>query len=435
MLKKVIAGMLGMVLLTTISGCAPKTESGNGSDSSAFANAGSGEKVLKVGMMGPFTGPGARVGDEFKAAAQMAFEAINYKVGDYKIEIVYIDDESDAEKATRAYERAITQDKIDVGFMDWNSWVSVACMEVAAKYKMPHFFSFGAGIEVNEKYQKDPEKYKYWVGKAWPTPSKLVDGYVETIEEAIQKGLWTPKNKNFAVFGVDQDWGRMFGSTVKESFEAKGWTCVDEEWVPIGETEYYPLLNKFKSKEVSLMVGTMSDAPASSSFIKQSKELNLPSMIIMDGLGWVGEWYELTGEASNYIIDQIPLYTSDKAKKFVEDFKTKFNMDPSPSTAGMCYDWTNYFIKVLQTTNETYGELTTENLMKCAEEQVMTGKLTYTDGVVHKEYKFTSENFPDMEVGQDYYMFPVIQYLDGKMHPVWPANQKEQDVVIPDYVK
>ena len=40
-----------------------------------------------------------------------------------------------------------------------------------------------------------------------------------------------------------------------------------------------------------------------SAFIKQAREVGLRSLIVADGLGWVGEWYELTGNASNGVID------------------------------------------------------------------------------------------------------------------------------------
>ena len=417
--------LLSLAMMVSIVGCGAKNDG-----EKKNADAADGGKVIKVGMLGPFTGPSARVGEEFKHATDMAFSAIDYKVGDYTIEFVYADSESDAEKAARAYEKVITQDQVDVGFMDWHSWVSVSCMEIAAKYKIPHFFSFGAGVDVNNKYDADPEKYKYWVGKGWPLPEKLTAGYVETVIDAIDSGLWEPANRNFAVYGVDQDWGRQFGDAVKKQFEDAGWTCVAEEWVQLGETEFYPLLNKIKSKEASLLIGTMSDPPAVSSFIKQSKEVNLDSLIICDGVGWVGEWYELTGDASNYIIDQIPQWATPEAKAFAEDFKAKFGTDPGPSTAGMCYDLANYFIKVLQTTLDTYGEITTETLTKCAEEKVITGELTYTDGIIHAEYKYTPETFPDPVVGSGYYMFPVIQYMDGETNVVWPSDQKDSELQI-----
>ncbi len=92
------------------------------------APAGAQEKVLKVGSLGPFTGPAARTGEEFKKAINMVFEEIDYKVGDYKIEFVWVDSESDAEKGARAYEQAIVKDKLDVGYGGWHSWVSLSCM-------------------------------------------------------------------------------------------------------------------------------------------------------------------------------------------------------------------------------------------------------------------------------------------------------------------
>jgi len=102
------------------------------------------ERVLKVGILGPFTGPAARTGDEFRGAVEMAFESVNYKVGGYKIQPVWIDSQSDPEKATRAYEEAIVGQGIQAGLLNWHSSEAVAVMEVTAKHKIPHFFGFGA---------------------------------------------------------------------------------------------------------------------------------------------------------------------------------------------------------------------------------------------------------------------------------------------------
>lgn len=392
-------------------------------------------KVCKVGVIAPFTGPAARTGEEFKNAIAMAFGEINYKVGDYKIEFVWADDESDAEKGARAYEQAIVKDKIDVGFMDWHSWVSVSCMDIAAKYKMPHFFSFGAGDAINEKIKGDYQKYKYWVGKAWPTASLLTKAYVETVEEAIKNKTWTPRNKKCAIYGVDNDWGRNFGKAIGQQFKDAGWTVTSEAWVGIGETDFYPMLSKLKKEDVSLIAGTMSDPSSIAAFIKQTRETKLKSLIISDGLGWVGEWYNLVGSASDYVLDQIPQWTTPAAKKFRDDYKAKYGYEPGPSAAGMCYDWSKFFIKVMNKTLETYGDLSTESFRKVADEYVIPGKITYTDGIIHKEYKYTPESFPDPVVDQQHYVFPVIQYFGGQGKMVWPGAWKEQELKIPDYAK
>lgn len=414
---------LGLLVCAGIAGVGP------------LATPAAAEKILKVGSIGPFTGPAARVGEEFKNSITMAFDEIGWKVGDYKVEFVWVDSESDAEKAAKAYERAIVRDKIDVGFNTWHSWVSASCMEVAAKYKVPHFFSFGAGKLIIEKYQQDPAKYKYWVGKTWPLPEKLSSGYIKALEEAIAEGIWTPKSKRVAVYGVDNDWGRNFGAAVKQQFIDAGWDVVTEEYVQLGETEFYPLLTKIKRADVSVAVGSMSDPPSVAAFIKQSREVGIKAFICSDGLGWVGEWYKLTGDASNYVLDQIPQWTTPKAVAFKENFTKRFGFEPGASSAGLCFDTAHFFIKVLQATNERYGEITSAKLMQCAEELVMTGKLTYTDGIIMREWKYTPETFPDPVVGKENYMFPVIQYFDGQGKIVWPADWREQPIQVPDYMK
>ena len=319
------------------------------------------EKTLRVGSLGPFTGPAARTGEEFKNAINLVFEAVNYKVGDYKIEFYWIDSESDAEKAARAYEQAVVRDKIQVGFGGWHSWVSLSCMEVTGKYKIPHFFAFGAGSEINDKYKADPAKYKYWVGKGWPTANKLSIGYVEALEDALKRGLWKPKAKKAAIYGVDNDWGRNFGNAIGRQLQDAGWEVVSYDWIQLGETDFHPLLNRLKRADVALVAGTLSDPPSISAFAKQTREVNLKSLVVADGLGWVGEWYDLTGDASDGILDMIPQWTTAKAQAFREAFKKKYEgMEPGPSTAGLCYDTASFFLKVLQTTLEKYGELTTE---------------------------------------------------------------------------
>lgn len=391
-------------------------------------------KVLKVGLLGPHTGPSARVGEEFKDAVTMAFDAIDWTIGDYKVEVVLIDSESDPEKATRAYEAAVVRDKIDCGLMDWHSTVAVAVMEVAAKYKVPHFFGGAATEVIDEKYRSDPEKYSYWMGKTWPSPVKLSIAYVIAVEDAINKGIWEPEEKA-ALYANDTEWGRSFTKGIGSQLKDAGWEIVAEEFVPIGETDFYPLLTKLRGLDVSLVAGTMSDAAGFCALIKQAREVGLKSLIVADGLGWIGEWYELTGEPSDYVLDQIPQWATGEAKTFRDEFEEKWGILPSPSSGGLAYDMANFFIKLAQETYEEYGELSRETLYKVGQEKLWAGKLTYTDGILMEEYKYTPETIPDPIVGKGYFIFPVIQYFGGEGKVIWPDEWKEADLEVPSHLK
>lgn len=388
------------------------------------------EKTLKVGVLGPFTGPSAKNGAEFKASVEMAMEKINYKVGDYKIELVWIDSQSDPAKAASAYAEAVERKGIECAMHNWHSSVAVAAMDVAAQYKVPHWFGFGATEVVNEKWKADPAKYSYWGGKGWPIPAKLAVGYVECLETAIEKGLWKPKAKNAVIYGEDTDWGRSLGGALKKLFADKGWKIVSEDYFPITQTDFYPLLSKYKSMDTAVLAGTSTAAPTITAFVKQADEVGLKSVIIADGLGWMGDWYKMAGKSSNLVLDMIPQLTTPEAKKWAEGINEKYGFNPSPSAGGLCYDGTNMFIKILNRTLEKYGELNKVNIHKIFVEEIHTGKLTFNkaDGaLIMNEYRYTPESVPDPVIGKDAYYFPVIQYTDGKGSIVFPDDWKEKD--------
>ncbi len=396
--------------------------------SAAGSSAPATTETLKIGIEGPFTGPNALTGEEMKNASTMAFDAINWTVGPYKIEPVYIDDQSDPAKGTAAYEQAAVSQKITAGILGWHSSVAVAQMEVTAKYKIPHFFAMGATGVVNEKFNSDRAKYGYWTSKGWPDPAKLSIAYVTAMEDAIKAGTWTPASKTAAIYGEDTDWGRSFGAGVKKQLQDVGWTVVSEDYFPTTQTDFSALVARYKSQNIPVLVGTSTIPASISAFIKQADDAGLKSLIVADGLGWIGDWYKLTGSSSDYVLDEIPGWTTDKAKKFAADYPAKFGSAPSPSAAGLSYDFTNFFIKIMEQTLADSGSITSESLYKTAQDKLWTGQLTYTDGIIMSEYKYTADTIPDMVVGKGEYIFPVLQYHGGKGTVVWPTEWKTGDI-------
>jgi branched-chain amino acid transport system substrate-binding protein len=425
-----LAVIMGLVLvsLTACGGEEEATATSPPAEEPTAAPAEEAEEVFKLGILGPFSGPSARTGDEFKAAATMAFEKVNWQIGKYKIEPVWIDSQSDPAKAAQAYEQAVVQDGIQAGVLNWHSSVAVSAMEVTAKHKVPHFFGFGATEVVNETFASDVDKYGYWMFKGWPSPAKLSLSYVQALEDSIAGGTWSPAAKTVAIYGEDTDWGRSFGNAIKGQLQDTGWEVVAEEWFGIDQTEFYPLLNKFADLNPALIAGTSTAAPAMSAFIKQADEVGLESLIIADGLGWFGEWYELTGESSNYVIDQIPGWATAEGKAFAEQFEADNGFPPSPSAGGLSYDGASFFIALAKAVYAETGELSSEAIYNFGKENLWTGDWTYTDGIVMSQYKYTSETTPDPVVGKGFYIFPVLQYFDGAGKIIYPPEWAEQEL-------
>lgn len=378
--------------------------------------------TINIGISSPFTGPNALTGTEQKNASTMAFDAINWQIGPYKINPVYIDDQSDPAKGAAAYEQAIASQHIVAGILGWHSSVAVAQMEVTAKYKVPHFFGFGATGVVNEKFNSDRAKYGYWTSKGWPDPVKLSVGYVQAIEDAIAAGTFTPAEKKAALYGEDTDWGRSFGDGLKQGLTEKGWTIASEDYFPTTQTDFSALASRYQSENLPLIAGTSTIPPSIAAFLKAISDAGVKSLVVADGLGWIGDWYKLSGSASDYVVDQIPQFASDKAKQFATDYEAKFGTKPSPSASGLSYDWTNFFIKVAQQTLADQCEITSATLYKEAQDKLWTGQLTYTDGIIMSNYDFSPDTIPDPVVGKGHYIFPVLQYHGGDGTVVWPPE-------------
>jgi branched-chain amino acid transport system substrate-binding protein len=223
------------------------------------------------------------------------------------------------------------------------------------------------------------------------------------------------------LYGADTDWGRDFCPGLGQLFREGGWEVIGQEWVTVGETEFYPLLKKLKDLDAAVVAGFIADPPGVSSFIKQSREVGLKSLIICDGLAWVGDWYQLTGEASDYVLDQQPQWTTQEGLRVKDAFYKRFGFEPGPATAGLAYDATRFLLKVMNEALQRFGDINRETLARVGKELVATGQLTYDEGITVKCYKYTAETFPDPVVGQDYYMFPIVQYFGGKATIIWPT--------------
>jgi branched-chain amino acid transport system substrate-binding protein len=206
-----------------------------------------------------------------------------------------------------------------------------------------------------------------------------------------------------------------------------------EDYTQIGQTDFYPLLSKYKSAGIELVTITNTAAASVSAYIKQMREVGLKALPIVDGLSWVGNWYELTGRSSDGIVDMNVKWTA-RSKPYREKFIEKYNFKPSASAGGISYDAAGMFLKVLNRALEKYGELNSETIHKITAEEMATGKLTYgfADGAITmKEYKFTPEYYPDPLTDANHWLMPVIQYKGGKANIIYPLDLKEMDFMVP----
>jgi len=306
---------------------------------------------------------------------------------------------------------------MQVGLGGWHSSVAMACVDQAVKYKVPHMGSMGAAKPLSDKIRSDPKYNGYWF-KFWSYPALGTKLYFDFINWAAENSSWKPKKKIAAMCAEETDWGREIAM---------------EDYTQIGQTDFYPLLSKYKNAGVPLVTITNTAAASVSAYIKQMREVGLKALPIVDGLGWVGNWYELTGRSSDGIVDMNVQWTP-RSEPYRQKFEKNYKFKPAASAGGISYDAAGTFLKMLKRTLEKYGKLDSESIHKVMVEEMATGKLTYgwNDGaIMMKEYKWTEELYPDPVTDANHWFMPVIQYKGGKAYVIFPLDLKAMDFMAP----
>lgn len=393
---------------------------------------------LKIGIMAPFTGPSSRTGDGFRKGAEMALEdaradgevPVTVDGAQRDIELVWVDSQSSPEKAVKAVTDAVNRQGVQLMVSGWHSSVAMAVMDAEAPMHIVHIGHNGESQFISEKINEDPEKYRGWF-KGWPSPPIFAGLYGAPLLHFKEQGLWQPKNNKAAVIVEDTDFGRGWGEALVDSFKSAGFEADSYDVTGLDETEFTPLITKYKAQGVSVVGMTTTGNVSASNFVKQYRQQRVPALLIGHGLTWFSEWYELTGDDSDYIITMdSPRAIAPYQKEWIERYKAKYDEEPSLAPAGHSYDYLRMAIKIL---NQA-GTLDFDTL-------VQTTRDARYQGVWHF-YDFSSEPGPaalapnEVMAGgfEEGFFFPMVQLFGGETKIIWPLEYADQEFKQPPWI-
>lgn len=403
---------------------------------------------LKIGFMGPFTGPASRTGDEFKRGIEMALEdaraagEIPVKVDGETMDIepVWVDSESSPEKSVKAVTHAVNRG-VKMMVTGWHSSVAMACMDAEAPLKIVHIGHMGESQYVNFKINDHPEKYEGWF-KGWASPPVFAGLYGPPLKYFMEKGLWKPRNKKAAVLVEDTDFGRGWGEALMVSLRTAGFDVLPFDVNKIDETEFTPIITKYKAADVSIVATTQTGGVPMYNFVKQFRSMGVKALFIPHGLTWRGEWYENTKEASDYgIAMDSARPINPEQKEWLKRFKAKYGVEAGIPAAGHPYDHTRLTIKIL---NEV-GTLKFEKLVWHIREKVKyKGVWQLWDFSTYNDFwkDFSEEatlhqlSRNDVRTGDfmEGFFFPMAQFFGGTAKIIWPLKFAEAEFKAPPWL-
>src|SRR5690606_3172006 len=119
-----------------------------------------GTGTLRIGASISLSGIFSKEGTELQAGYDIWKDAVNKQGGidaggkKYQVEILYLDDKSDAQTAAKLTEKLITEDKVHVLFGPYSSGITDATANISERYKAITVASSAYGDTLYDKGRK-----------------------------------------------------------------------------------------------------------------------------------------------------------------------------------------------------------------------------------------------------------------------------------------
>jgi branched-chain amino acid transport system substrate-binding protein len=365
-------------------------------------------QAVKVGAVVPLTGRYGAGGAQVRAGYEIAVEQINAAGGvtvagkKTPLELVLLDDESDATKTVSRLETLAAQGVVAYlgGF---GSDLHAAAASVAEKNKVPYL---GVAFALHKVHQQG---FKYLFSPFWKSPDigQQLPGLLNSIPAA-------DRPRSVAIFQEKTDWGREMAAAWTEAGKASGYQVVlNGEYAP-GAKDFSDLILKAKSANADA-VFALPTPPDGMTMVKQMKELGYtPKLTLFIRAPDPPIWTKNLGKDGDFVLLAPGWHHAVKAPgvKELNDAHTQKIGRPADPIAGPAYAC----VQILAAAVTRAGSADREKLR----EAIAATDMTTVVGPV----KFR----PD---GTGIVQSVFLQWLNGKQELVWPKESATTPLVYP----
>ena len=253
-------------------------------------------QAIKVGAVVPLTGRYGAGGAQVRAGYEIAVEHINAAggvgVGGKKLplEIVILDDESDATKTVSRLETLAAQDVVAYlgGF---GSDLHAAAASVAEKNKVPYL---GVAFALKKIHEQG---FRYLFSPFWKSPD-----IGEQLVPFLNALAAAERPKAVAIFQEKTDWGAEMARAWSAAGKGAGYqVVVQAEYAP-GAKDFSDMVLKAKSANADAVFG-LPTPPDGMTMIKQMKELGYsPKLAFLIRAPDAPVWSKNLGKDGDYVL-------------------------------------------------------------------------------------------------------------------------------------
>jgi len=237
----------------------------------SFAQDPSGEassesRAFRLGIIAPTTGVASLEGNSLVAGAELAVEAVNADGGvlGQDIELIVVDDKSDAATSTQVAQQLVRQNEVDYILGTIAGDTSVAAGSVAAEAGVPFSTVVNGTVEFCSPH-------------FWPFGASELMMVQDLVPLMIEE--YGPR---VGLVGNDYIFPHTYHAVATEQILAAGGEVVAEEYSPLGTSDWQPVIGKLQAADPDWILNAVVGGDAVS-FMTQASQFGL-----LDGRGVTG---------------------------------------------------------------------------------------------------------------------------------------------------
>ena len=294
------------------------------------------KKLVKIGFIGPLTGPNAAFGLGSRNSADLAIKQANER-GDlpYRFELVVLDDASDPTTGVAAATKLCSDPLVAAATTHFNSPVGLATIHVFHRYGVPQMFWGGIHPDLTNKHNY-PEVTRI-------CPNTLVEH--DNLAKFVTGKLGY---KDWSVIYDMSSYGKSCLDAVKGSVAKTGGRILSEDGIAVGTTDFRPILSKIKAMKPGPQVIYFGGVVTEAALIRiQMNELGMKNLYA-GVTGFDSETFNAAAKEAAEGTVIIGKAHIDETSPFVKAYKAAGYKEYYEATGPYAYDSVNLIIEAIK---------------------------------------------------------------------------------------
>jgi branched-chain amino acid transport system substrate-binding protein len=297
-------------------------------------------QTLKIGLIGPMTGPAATWGYAAKGSMQTLADEVNAKGGlevggkKYQVQIVAYDDQYKAAEAIAAYQRMVTRDGIKYIIVQ-TSAPTMAIKQLVEDDKIVTLTTSYTPAAIDDK-----TKYMF---RAYSTAVDFMPPYAAWMKNNL-------KERRMLTLNPNDETGWSQAKTTEKLYKDNGFEVLPGELYERAAKDFVPMLTKILALKPEV-IDLGASSPASAGLIvRQAREAGFKGRFVQTGgAGWLEVVATAGKAAAEGMVNMLYADQSNPGfQRVAADYKRQYNGQTPNEMIAVYYDATSVLLAAIK---------------------------------------------------------------------------------------